>query len=171
MMYLYRIIMVTVKKKRCISKGYNFTKQKFVKYQLTYIFKQDVQSYALYTFLGCICYYLIMSKLNTINKKKFFEYSGDSASDRDAMIKLFIDQAVIYTAELESSLHSASNDLWHDIAHKYKGMASFAGAEALYAVCSMAQESASSSKKDKQAIFNLIEQETDKAIQEFATLL
>ena len=111
-----------------------------------------------------------MQKLQIINEEKFCDYSGDAPESHKAMAQLFIDQAHIYVQELGFAMNEDSQDLWHDIAHKYKGMASFAGADALYYACRHAQEISTTSKTNKQKALNSIEKETNRAIQQLSQI-
>jgi HPt (histidine-containing phosphotransfer) domain-containing protein len=112
-----------------------------------------------------------MQKLQIINQEKFYDYSGDTHESHKAMAQLFIDQSHIYVQELSFAMDENSHDLWHDVAHKYKGMTSFVGADALYHACHHAQEIFESSKKDKQKALNSIQEETNRAIQELSNIL
>ncbi len=111
-----------------------------------------------------------MQKLQIINEERFCDYSGNTPESHRAMAQLFIEQAHVYVQDLCFAMDENSQDLWHDVAHKYKGMAAFAGADALYKACQHAQDISATSKINKQKVLNSIEKETNRAIQELSDI-
>lgn len=108
-----------------------------------------------------------MEKSPAINLKLFHDYIGHSHNDIEFMIDLFIEQSTIYYSELEIALHEEDQQEWHDIAHKFKGMASFTGANDLYKTCQTAQEKYNSNLETKKQLLKSIEGDIDKVIRFF----
>ena len=80
-----------------------------------------------------------MSKNLSFNSIKFHEFSGYEPKDITFMGELFIDQCHSYIEELTIFFETDAAEDWHDVAHGFKGMAAFAGADALYELCLKAQ--------------------------------
>lgn len=108
-----------------------------------------------------------MDKLQIINQEIFHEFVGEDAENAAHMANLFVAQAQSYVAELNSSLEYKSVQEWHDVSHKLKGMAGFAGAECLRDVCVFAQDNWKAPDDEKTKIFQNIKSEAAKAIEFF----
>ena len=103
-----------------------------------------------------------MGDLAVINFDVFEDFLGDG--DSSQMIDLFVEQAEEYLEELRASYMHGSAQEWHDVAHKFKGMASFAGTELLWQACANAQKNYEVDHESKGMLLYEIENEVNKAI-------
>jgi chemotaxis protein histidine kinase CheA len=101
-----------------------------------------------------------------INKGQFEDFTGADAN----MVALFRSQCVEYYQELTSAHASGDIHNWHDTAHKFKGMASFSGAERLYETCHNAQTNYNTHDTHRGAILADIKYEMDLAMAEFTMM-
>lgn len=103
-----------------------------------------------------------MSESNSLNTLTFHEYSGEDPENIAFMMQLFIEQCDAYTQELIVFFEAKSNQDWHDVAHAFKGMAAFAGADNLYELCLRAEKNYSACPKLQEEILNDILKEVKK---------
>lgn len=105
-----------------------------------------------------------------INVETFYSFVGDDPEAARDMADLFIRQAKDYLIELGALTEEGDERRWHDVAHKFKGMASFAGADALRRSCAKAQENHAASPSTKREIYTMVETDVDRAIVHIAEL-
>jgi HPt (histidine-containing phosphotransfer) domain-containing protein len=101
----------------------------------------------------------------SFNPEIFKSFCGDDPEQEKTMINMFIEQSQAYLAQMHEAYDLNCLDDWHDTAHKFKGMASFAGAEKLYDLCQAAQFSNDASDFVYKSMIEAIENETNNAIQ------
>ena len=104
-----------------------------------------------------------MGKNRVIDQEKFLSFACGGDGEAERMAELFVQQAECYLNELRQSMVSTNPQEWHDVAHKFKGMAGFAGADFLYTACCDAQAGWEEPTGAKEKLFNAVEQETVKA--------
>lgn len=97
-----------------------------------------------------------------INHDKFLNFVGDDEDRATHMAELFIEQAECYLSELRQSMALETPQEWHDVAHKFKGMAGFAGADCLFNACSAAQNGWQEPLPIKKNLLNDVALETQK---------
>lgn len=110
-----------------------------------------------------VCYFVCMGKM-VLDIEKFHDFASSNTEDRDKMAQLFIDQAGVYLQELVSTHEYDAIDEWREIAHKFKGMAGFAGAVQLYESCSIAQNKFDVKRSDREEILNMISKDVDESV-------
>jgi HPt (histidine-containing phosphotransfer) domain-containing protein len=93
----------------------------------------------------------------TVNLDTFYSFVGDGDRERERIVSLFIEQAHHYHAELSACLEYGTDVEWHDVAHKFKGMTGFVGAEQLYKCCLQAQEGWAQTQEEKRKMLAAIE--------------
>lgn len=105
-----------------------------------------------------------MEQAQTIDTKKFHDYVGNERDEIEFMIDLFIQQSGIYCTELEMAYTHDDCNEWHDITHKFKGMAGFTGATTLHQTCLHAQENHELPKDQKILLLHKIQKDVQDAI-------
>lgn len=108
-----------------------------------------------------------MSNLQVVNQEIFHSFIGDDEVEAERMANLFIVQAQSYAEELKKSFNHDSEQEWHDVAHKIKGMAGFSGTERLREVSYTAQKGWKKKREQKEKMLSDIESEMQKAIDFF----
>lgn len=108
--------------------------------------------------------------IQSVNLETFYSFIGDDEVEGQRMAHLFIQQSQEYLKELKLCLSHQSGEEWHDVAHKFKGMAGFAGAEALQKKCLTAQKGWKKPCEDKKLMFLSVEKEAKQAIEFFENL-
>ena len=98
---------------------------------------------------------------------RFHHYTDETPENQKAMANLFIDQAHAYLDELIIAFEHDSINEWHDVSHKFKGMALFAGAMLLAESCTEAQNQYQSPAEQKKALLEAIIHNTKNTIQIF----
>ncbi len=99
-----------------------------------------------------------------VDIEKFHDFASSNAEDRDKMARLFIDQAGVYLQELVSTHEYDAIDEWREVAHKFKGMAGFAGAIQLYESCSRAQKECGAKRSEREEILDIISRDVDESV-------
>ena len=105
-----------------------------------------------------------MGQAQIIDTDHFHDYVGNDTAEIEFMIDLFIQQSSTYYMEIELAYKHDDVTEWHDVAHKFKGMAGFTGATHLYATCKQAQEDHKCTKEQKLSLLKTIEQDIENAI-------
>lgn len=98
-----------------------------------------------------------MLEKSTLNSFTFHEYSGQDPEENAFMAQLFIEQCHAYMHELAMFFETDAQQDWHDVAHAFKGMAAFAGTNALYDLCTLAEMHYQSERCTKKTILADIE--------------
>jgi HPt (histidine-containing phosphotransfer) domain-containing protein len=117
-----------------------------------------------------VCYPVCMEKM-IVDIEKFHDFATSDAGDRDKMAQLFIDQAGVYLQELVSVHEYDAVEEWREVAHKFKGMAGFAGAVQLYESCYRAQNEYDAERSERAEILNIISRDVDESVTYFKTYI
>ena len=80
------------------------------------------------------------------------------------MAQLFIDQAGVYLQELISTHEYDAIEEWREVAHRFKGMAGFAGAVQLYESCARAQKDPSTERDEREKMLSIISRDVDESV-------
>jgi HPt (histidine-containing phosphotransfer) domain-containing protein len=107
-----------------------------------------------------------MKKL-VVDIDKFHEFASGDVETRKEMAELFVDQAQLYLQELLSAHECDEVEEWRDVAHKFKGMAGFAGAVRLRESCWRAQNEYIADRGERTAMLSGITQDVIQSIECF----